>query len=114
MHRCTCEFGSRRFPGHRGPRCGLQQPYFRYREIAAPKTRQAENSALFVEQFTDFAAAHVLAFHEEENDGGVNISAAGAHDEAFQGRKSHARVHAPAALHRADAAPVSQMADDEF
>ena len=75
--------------------------------------REAQQATPAVQQVIDLIDVHAERAHEVEDDGRVDVAAAGSHDQAFERRHAQRGVHARPAAHRRDAAPVSEVGGDE-
>lgn len=73
---------------------------------------QAQQAGLLVHQGVHFLGGQALLFHDEGDDGRVDGTAAGAHDEAFQGGEAHAGVKALAVFHTAHGRAVAEVHGD--
>lgn len=72
----------------------------------------AEHAGLLVEDVEHLVDADAVLVHDELDDAGVEIAAAGAHRQADQRGEAHGRVNALAAVDRADGAAVAHVAGD--
>ena len=78
------------------------------------KTRNAENTGLFVEQFVHFVGRFVFFFHDVKHSRRVNGAGTCAHDFAVQRGKTHGGVQNLAVFHGGNRRTVAQVAGDEF
>src|SRR5690606_28292391 len=74
----------------------------------------AFESALFVERTFDFFDGHAEILVHEDGEVGVDVAAAGAHDDAAERGEPHGGFDGMAAVDGGDAAPVAEVAGDDF
>lgn len=75
---------------------------------------EAEETAVAIEEVGDLTNVASGLFDEELDEVGVDIAAAGAHGEAFEGGEAHGGVHALAVFDGAGAATVAEVGGDDL
>ena len=85
---------------------------FQITEVGGLAVGQSEDTGLLVEDRYDLSGCHVLFACDELDDGGINVAAAGAHDQAFKGSKAHGSVDTLAIADSGNGSAVAQVADD--
>jgi len=73
----------------------------------------ADQSAELVEQVVRFADGDLLLVHDVDDDGRVDVAAAGAHHQPFQRRETHRGIHRFSPLNGGGAGAVTQVQRDQ-
>jgi len=73
-----------------------------------------QNAGLLVEDVQHLVDVEAILVHDELNSTGVQLTAAGAHGETYQGSEAHGGIDGLAAFDSADGAAVAHMAGDEL
>ena len=81
-------------------------------EVRGLAVGESKDTGLLVEDRYDLCCGHVLFACDELDDRGIQIAAAGAHDQALKRGKTHGSVNALAIAYCGDAGAVAQVADD--
>ena len=75
--------------------------------------RQAEQTGLFVDEVVEFVGVHALGAAEVREDGGIDVTAASAHAEAFERRQAHGGIDGFAALNGGNRRTAAEVARND-
>ncbi len=100
--------------GQAGALAGLGLPLGLDLAAVAADAGNAQQAGLLVEDGVHALGVEALLLHDGDQDAGIHVAAAGAHDDAFQRGQAHAGVHALAPVHGRDGGAVAQVAGHDL